>query len=119
MANVSDSFPKEFFYPAHSQDSSSDISIANLLLLSRQNRLMNGTNPNFHPSSPMGRVILINTPLEGTFGVNRGDHSAQMTFLISEALISDVVYECSAKMKIKFADIISSLSSKFSILLNE
>ncbi|XP_060538843.1 PDZ domain-containing protein 7 isoform X2 [Pantherophis guttatus] len=64
MANVSDSFPKEFFYPAHSQDSSSDISTANLLLLSRQNRLMNGTNPNFHPSSPMGRVILINTPLE-------------------------------------------------------
>ncbi|XP_032081524.1 PDZ domain-containing protein 7 [Thamnophis elegans] len=25
---------------------------------------MNGNNPNFHPSSPMGRVILINTPLE-------------------------------------------------------
>ncbi|XP_058045103.1 PDZ domain-containing protein 7 [Ahaetulla prasina] len=64
MANVSDSFPKEFFYPAHSQDSSSDISTANLHLLSRQNRLMNGNNPSFHPSSPMGRVILINTPLE-------------------------------------------------------
>uniref|UniRef100_A0A8C5RG47 PDZ domain containing 7 n=1 Tax=Laticauda laticaudata TaxID=8630 RepID=A0A8C5RG47_LATLA len=42
----------------------SDISTANLLLLSRQNRLMNGNNQNFHPSSPMGRVILINTPLE-------------------------------------------------------
>ncbi|XP_070608951.1 PDZ domain-containing protein 7 [Erythrolamprus reginae] len=64
MANVSDSFPKEVFYPAHSQDSSSDISTANLLLLSRQNRLMNGSNANFNPSSPMGRVILINTPLE-------------------------------------------------------
>uniref|UniRef100_A0A8C6Y354 PDZ domain-containing protein 7 n=1 Tax=Naja naja TaxID=35670 RepID=A0A8C6Y354_NAJNA len=64
MANITDSFPKEFFYPAHSQDSSSDISTANLLLLSRQNRLMNGNNQNFHPSSPMGRVILINTPLE-------------------------------------------------------
>ncbi|KAM3834861.1 PDZ domain-containing protein 7 isoform 3-T3 [Vipera latastei] len=63
MAHVSDSFPK-FFPPAHSQDSSSDISIANLLLLSRQNRLMNGNNQNFHPSSPMGRVILINAPLE-------------------------------------------------------
>ncbi|XP_015668913.1 PDZ domain-containing protein 7 [Protobothrops mucrosquamatus] len=63
MAHVSDSFRK-FFPPAHSQDSSSDISTANLLLLSRQNRLMNGNNQNFHPSSPMGRVILINTPLE-------------------------------------------------------
>ncbi|XP_039217567.1 PDZ domain-containing protein 7 isoform X2 [Crotalus tigris] len=63
MAHVSDSFRK-FFPPAHSQDSSSDISTANLLLLSRQNRLMNGNNQNFQPSSPMGRVILINTPLE-------------------------------------------------------
>ncbi|XP_007424999.1 PDZ domain-containing protein 7 [Python bivittatus] len=64
MANASNSFPKDIFYPAHSQDSSSDISTANLLLLSRQNRLMNGNNQNFHTSSPMGRVILINTPLE-------------------------------------------------------
>ncbi|XP_063163140.1 PDZ domain-containing protein 7 [Candoia aspera] len=64
MANASDSFPKDIFYPAHSQDSSSDISTADLLLLSRQNRLMNGNNQNFHTSSPMGRVILINTPLE-------------------------------------------------------
>ncbi|ETE73190.1 PDZ domain-containing protein 7, partial [Ophiophagus hannah] len=60
---VNISLPLGIFYRMHS-DSSSDISTANLLLLSRQNRLMNGNNQNFHPSSAMGRVILINTPLE-------------------------------------------------------
>uniref|UniRef100_A0A8D0BJG7 PDZ domain containing 7 n=1 Tax=Salvator merianae TaxID=96440 RepID=A0A8D0BJG7_SALMN len=54
----------EIIYPTHSRGSSSDISTANYLLLSRQNRLVNGDHRGFRTSSPMGRVILINTPLE-------------------------------------------------------
>ncbi|XP_061492173.1 PDZ domain-containing protein 7 [Rhineura floridana] len=63
MAHDSDSFQREIIYPTHSRGSSSDISTANRLL-SRQNRLVNGNHRDFRTSSPMGRVILINTPLE-------------------------------------------------------
>nr|XP_020646454.1 PDZ domain-containing protein 7 isoform X1 [Pogona vitticeps] len=64
MAHAPDSFPKDVVYPTHSRGSSSEISTANRFLLSRQNRLMNGNHRGFRTSSPMGRVILINTPLE-------------------------------------------------------
>ncbi|KAH0623804.1 hypothetical protein JD844_006932 [Phrynosoma platyrhinos] len=64
MAHVPDSFHSDIVFPTHSRGSSSDISTANRLLLSRQNRLMNGNHRGFRTSSPMGRVILINTPLE-------------------------------------------------------
>ncbi|XP_028586295.2 PDZ domain-containing protein 7 [Podarcis muralis] len=64
MAYTPDSFQSEIIYPTHSRGSSSDISTANRLLLSRQNRLLNGNLRDYRTSSPMGRVILINTPLE-------------------------------------------------------
>ncbi|KAJ7325136.1 hypothetical protein JRQ81_018156 [Phrynocephalus forsythii] len=64
MAHAPDSFPKDIVYPTHSRGSSSEVSTANHFLLSRQNRLMNGSHRGFRTSSPMGRVILINTPLE-------------------------------------------------------
>ncbi|XP_042314433.1 PDZ domain-containing protein 7 [Sceloporus undulatus] len=64
MAHVPDSFHRDIVFPTHSRGSSSDVSTANRLLLSRQNRLVNGNHRGFRTSSPMGRVILINTPLE-------------------------------------------------------
>ncbi|XP_062988630.1 PDZ domain-containing protein 7 [Elgaria multicarinata webbii] len=64
MARAPDSFQGGIVYPSHSRGSSSDVSTANHLLLSRQNRLVNGNHRGFRTSSPMGRVILINTPLE-------------------------------------------------------
>ncbi|XP_062832400.1 PDZ domain-containing protein 7 [Anolis carolinensis] len=64
MAQAPDSFHGDFVFPSHSRSSSSNVSTANQLLLSRQNRLMNGNHRGFRTASPMGRVILINTPLE-------------------------------------------------------
>uniref|UniRef100_A0A8D2LFM2 PDZ domain containing 7 n=1 Tax=Varanus komodoensis TaxID=61221 RepID=A0A8D2LFM2_VARKO len=64
MAQAPYPFEKGIIYPTLSRRSSSDISTANHLLLSRQNRLVNGNYQGFRTSSPMGRVILINTPLE-------------------------------------------------------
>ncbi|XP_054839887.1 PDZ domain-containing protein 7 [Eublepharis macularius] len=64
MAHALDSFQGEIIYPTHSRGSSSDISTANRLLLSKQNRMVNGNHRGIRTSSPMGRVILINSPLE-------------------------------------------------------
>ncbi|XP_066476426.1 PDZ domain-containing protein 7 [Tiliqua scincoides] len=64
MAHAPDSFQAEIIYPTHSRGSSSDISTAHRLLLSKQNRLANGNHHGFRTTSPMGRVILINSPIE-------------------------------------------------------
>uniref|UniRef100_A0A8C3U0P7 PDZ domain-containing protein 7 n=1 Tax=Catharus ustulatus TaxID=91951 RepID=A0A8C3U0P7_CATUS len=46
--------------------SSSEASLAPRYLLSKQSRLLNGTTRSTRASSPMGRVILINAPIEAS-----------------------------------------------------
>lgn len=54
---------------SHSRSSSSEASLAPRYLLSKQSRLLNGTTRSSRAASPMGRVILINAPIEGVWGV--------------------------------------------------
>lgn len=54
---------------SRSWSSSSEASLAPHCLLSKQSRLLNGTSRGSRTASPMGRVILINTPIEGEGGV--------------------------------------------------
>lgn len=54
---------------SRSLSSSSEASLAPRYLLSKQSRLLNGTTRSTRASSPMGRVILINAPIEGVWGV--------------------------------------------------
>ncbi|XP_053926927.1 PDZ domain-containing protein 7 isoform X1 [Cuculus canorus] len=49
-----------------SRSSSSEASLAPHCLLSKQSRLLNGTTRGSRATSPMGRVILINTPIEAS-----------------------------------------------------
>ncbi|XP_009464321.1 PREDICTED: PDZ domain-containing protein 7 [Nipponia nippon] len=49
---------------SRSQSSSSEASLAPRCLLSKQSRLLNGAARGSRAASPMGRVILINTPIE-------------------------------------------------------
>ncbi|XP_061228521.1 PDZ domain-containing protein 7 isoform X2 [Neopsephotus bourkii] len=49
-----------------SWSSSSEASLAPRYLLSKQSRLLNGTSRGSRTASPMGRVILINTPIEAS-----------------------------------------------------
>ncbi|XP_010193276.1 PREDICTED: PDZ domain-containing protein 7 [Mesitornis unicolor] len=51
---------------SRSRSSSSEASLAPRYLLSKQNRLLNGTTRSARTASPMGRVILINTPIEAS-----------------------------------------------------
>uniref|UniRef100_A0A8D0H2X0 PDZ domain-containing protein n=1 Tax=Sphenodon punctatus TaxID=8508 RepID=A0A8D0H2X0_SPHPU len=51
----------------------SDASTATRYLLRKQNRLVNGNHRGLRASSPMGRVILINTPIEELAGLCVGD----------------------------------------------
>lgn len=54
---------------SRSRSSSSEASLAPGYLLSKQSRLLNGTTRSSRAASPMGRVILINAPIEGVWGV--------------------------------------------------
>lgn len=54
---------------SRSRSSSSEASLAPRCLLSKQSRLLNGATRVSRATSPMGRVILINTPIEGAWGV--------------------------------------------------
>lgn len=54
---------------SRSRSSSSEASLAPRYLLSKQSRLLNGTTRSSRAASPMGRVILINAPIEGAWGV--------------------------------------------------
>ncbi|XP_071604547.1 PDZ domain-containing protein 7 isoform X2 [Heliangelus exortis] len=51
---------------SRSWSSSSEVSLAPRYLLSKQSRLLNGTTRTGRTNSPMGRVILINTPIEAS-----------------------------------------------------
>ncbi|XP_072726045.1 PDZ domain-containing protein 7 isoform X2 [Ciconia boyciana] len=51
---------------SRSQSSSSEASLAPRCLLSKQSRLLNGAARGSRAASPMGRVILINTPIEAS-----------------------------------------------------
>uniref|UniRef100_A0A672TPC1 PDZ domain containing 7 n=1 Tax=Strigops habroptila TaxID=2489341 RepID=A0A672TPC1_STRHB len=51
---------------SRSWSSSSEASLAPRCLLSKQSRLLNGATRSSRASSPMGRVILINTPIEAS-----------------------------------------------------
>ncbi|XP_062457796.1 PDZ domain-containing protein 7 isoform X2 [Pezoporus occidentalis] len=51
---------------SRSWSSSSEASLAPRYLLSKQSRLLNGTTRGSRTASPMGRVILINTPIEAS-----------------------------------------------------
>ncbi|XP_051655918.1 PDZ domain-containing protein 7 isoform X2 [Manacus candei] len=51
---------------SRSQSSSSEASLAPRFLLSKQSRLLNGTTRSTRATSPMGRVILINAPIEAS-----------------------------------------------------
>ncbi|KAM7102410.1 PDZ domain-containing protein 7 isoform 2-T2 [Ciconia maguari] len=51
---------------SRSQSSSSEASLAPRCLLSKQSRLLNGAARSSRAASPMGRVILINTPIEAS-----------------------------------------------------
>lgn len=53
---------------SRSRSSSSEASLAPHCLLSKQSRLLNGATRGSRAASPMGRVILINTPIEGEWG---------------------------------------------------
>lgn len=54
---------------SRSRSSSSEASLAPRYLLSKQSRLLNGDDRGSRTTSPMGRVILINNPIEGACGV--------------------------------------------------
>ncbi|OXB82411.1 UNVERIFIED_CONTAM: hypothetical protein H355_009336 [Colinus virginianus] len=49
-----------------SRSSSSEVSLAPRCLLSKQSRLLNGVTRSARATSPMGRVILINSPIEAS-----------------------------------------------------
>ncbi|XP_039403486.1 PDZ domain-containing protein 7 [Mauremys reevesii] len=66
MAHGSDSVLRDAACPTHSRSSGSDASAATRYLLRKQNRLVNGHPRGIRTSSPMGRVILINSPIEAT-----------------------------------------------------
>ncbi|XP_067393099.1 PDZ domain-containing protein 7 [Emydura macquarii macquarii] len=66
MAHGSDSVLRGATHPTHARGSGSDASAATRYLLRKQNRLVNGHHGGTRPSSPMGRVILINSPNEAT-----------------------------------------------------
>ncbi|XP_076195019.1 PDZ domain-containing protein 7 isoform X2 [Aptenodytes patagonicus] len=51
---------------SRSRSSSSEASLAPRCLLSKQSRLLNGATRGSRAASPMGRVILINTPIEAS-----------------------------------------------------
>ncbi|XP_027763635.1 PDZ domain-containing protein 7 isoform X2 [Empidonax traillii] len=51
---------------SRSRSSSSEASLAPRFLLSKQSRLLNGTTQSTRATSPMGRVILINAPIEAS-----------------------------------------------------
>ncbi|KAL9847429.1 LOW QUALITY PROTEIN: PDZ domain-containing protein 7 [Geothlypis trichas] len=51
---------------SRSRSSSSEASLAPGYLLSKQSRLLNGTTRSSRAASPMGRVILINAPIEAS-----------------------------------------------------
>ncbi|NWR47991.1 PDZD7 protein, partial [Regulus satrapa] len=51
---------------SRSRSSSSEASLAPHYLLSKQSRLLNGTTRSSRATSPMGRVILINAPIEAS-----------------------------------------------------
>ncbi|XP_071420553.1 PDZ domain-containing protein 7 isoform X2 [Pithys albifrons albifrons] len=51
---------------SRSRSSSSEASLAPRYLLSKQSRLLNGTARSTRATSPMGRVILINAPIEAS-----------------------------------------------------
>ncbi|XP_074963427.1 PDZ domain-containing protein 7 isoform X2 [Phalacrocorax aristotelis] len=51
---------------SRSRSSSSEASLAPCCLLSKQSRLLNGAIQGSRATSPMGRVILINTPIEAS-----------------------------------------------------
>ncbi|XP_029886423.1 PDZ domain-containing protein 7 isoform X1 [Aquila chrysaetos chrysaetos] len=51
---------------SRSRSSSSEASLAPHCLLSKQSRLLNGATRGSRATSPMGRVILINTPIEAS-----------------------------------------------------
>ncbi|OWK62364.1 PDZ domain-containing protein 7 [Lonchura striata] len=51
---------------SRSRSSSSEASLAPRYLLSKQSRLLNGTTRSSRAASPMGRVILINAPIEAS-----------------------------------------------------
>ncbi|XP_032047110.1 PDZ domain-containing protein 7 [Aythya fuligula] len=56
----------EMTVPGRSRSSSSEASLAPRCLLSKQSRLLNGTVRGARATSPMGRVILINSPIEAS-----------------------------------------------------
>uniref|UniRef100_A0A8B9V6H4 PDZ domain-containing protein 7 n=1 Tax=Anas zonorhyncha TaxID=75864 RepID=A0A8B9V6H4_9AVES len=56
----------EMTVPGRSRSSSSEASLAPRCLLSKQSRLLNGTVRGARTTSPMGRVILINSPIEAS-----------------------------------------------------
>ncbi|XP_074855375.1 PDZ domain-containing protein 7 isoform X2 [Carettochelys insculpta] len=64
MAHGSDSGLRDTAGPTHSHSSGSEASVAPRYLLSKQSRLANGHPRGVRTSSPMGRVILINSPIE-------------------------------------------------------
>lgn len=57
----------EMTVPGRSRSSSSEASLAPRCLLSKQSRLLNGAVRSARATSPMGRVILINSPIEGAW----------------------------------------------------
>ncbi|XP_077205646.1 PDZ domain-containing protein 7 [Paroedura picta] len=81
MAHALDAFQGEIIYPTHSRGSSSDISTAHRLLLSKQNRMVNGNHRGIRTSSPMGRVILINSPIEA----NSDESDAIITITVEKS----------------------------------
>uniref|UniRef100_A0A8B9IGL2 PDZ domain containing 7 n=1 Tax=Anser cygnoides TaxID=8845 RepID=A0A8B9IGL2_ANSCY len=56
----------EMTVPGRSRSSSSEASLAPRCLLSKQSRLLNGAVRSARATSPMGRVILINSPIEAS-----------------------------------------------------
>ncbi|XP_069095636.1 PDZ domain-containing protein 7 isoform X2 [Pleurodeles waltl] len=64
MAHAFDSVRREMTNTTHLRNASADGSTATRHLLKKQHRQVNGHSRRFRASSPMGRVILINSPLE-------------------------------------------------------
>uniref|UniRef100_A0A803YJ24 PDZ domain containing 7 n=1 Tax=Meleagris gallopavo TaxID=9103 RepID=A0A803YJ24_MELGA len=56
----------EMMAAGRSRSSSSEVSLAPRCLLSKQSRLLNGVTRSARATSPMGRVILINSPIEAS-----------------------------------------------------
>ncbi|XP_021255082.1 PDZ domain-containing protein 7 isoform X3 [Numida meleagris] len=56
----------EMTVAGRSRSSSSEVSLAPRCLLSKQSRLLNGVTRSARATSPMGRVILINSPIEAS-----------------------------------------------------